>query len=303
MRDFFGMVLVLALPVIFVLFTAALVNPKWFKRANTATSRKYIALAFATLLLSWVLAITFASGAGGSWYLGFATLFFYLSLHAYSLAPKFAPEPVSAPLVAAAKVPSPTPVPNPTPTPAAPVRFVSPTLNEKSEQPLKNSAIAKTRDQRTLAEIAQDIISDGMVTLEEAQSLRDWFEQGERLKDKRAFKLYQWLCDSLRDNELSHDESTELLRRLRTFAPIEPHTAQSVPIDPVRVSTTDNWKGLTINCTYETAAGDVSDRRLKVLTDNGYSIYCYCHMRGAKRTFVKDRVVHAVDVDSGEVLI
>lgn len=293
MRDFFGMGLVLALPIIFLVFTAALIHPKWFKRANTATSRKYIALAFAVLLLSWVLAMIFASGAGGAWYLGLAALCFYLSLHAYSLAPKFAPEPVSAPLVATPTAPQKAP---------APVQFVAPTLKKKTATIPKIHASAELRDSRTLAEIAQDIISDGMVTLEEAQSLRGWFEQGDRLKDKRAFKLYQWLCGSLQDDELSHDESTELLRRLRTFAPIEPPAYSPEPSAPVRVSTTDNWKGLTIDCTYETAAGDISDRRLKVLTDNGYSIYCYCHMRQAKRTFVKNRMIRAVDVNSGEIL-
>lgn len=165
----------------------------------------------------------------------------------------------------------------------------------------KNSR-SKPRDERTLPEIAQAILEDGIITLEEAQSLKSWFDEGDRLKDKKSYGLYQILSESLKDNELSADESAALLKRLRGLLPAETPIYTVEDTQPVRVFATDDWKGLTIDCTYETAAGEISDRRLKVLTDNGYSIYCYCHLRHAKRTFVKHRVISAVDVDSGEIL-
>ena len=161
----------------------------------------------------------------------------------------------------------------------------------------------KPRDQRTLPEIAQTIVEDGIVTIEEAKSLHDWFDEGDRIKDKKAFGLYQVLCEALKDDELSADESAALLKKLRAIIPVERPRYPIEKSEPLQVTHTDDWKGLTIDCTYETATGEVSDRRLKVLTDNGYSIYCYCHMRRAKRTFVKHRVISAVDVDSGEVLV
>lgn len=338
MRDFFGMVLVLALPVIFVLFTAALVNPKWFKRANTATSRKYIALAFATLLLSWVLAITFASGAGGSWYLGFATLFFYLSLHAYSLAPKFAPEPVSVP-------PAATVAAQPT-TPAIPQSFVQkapPTeldkdielhelraqlngaqmqiselqdkIDQSSEKSVDNT---KTLDQVTnkqaekfenkqlksqLHRIIIDITSDGILSIDEVNSLKRWIINHHLSDDPKIAGLYKLLKAYTEDGELSYAEEEDLLNRFAQWTGHKPPAKAPVSIKiEFEVNTSKVWKGKTIQFEYVDAVGEYSKRVVKVSKNSGDRIMGYCYGARAPRTFIKERMGLVIDTETGELL-
>ena len=43
MRDGFGMLLVLFLPMVSLLYLAALINPKWFSRSKVTTSRVHVA--------------------------------------------------------------------------------------------------------------------------------------------------------------------------------------------------------------------------------------------------------------------
>ena len=293
MRDGFGMFLVLFLPLVSLYYLAALINPKWFSRSKVTTSRLHIVLSYVLLVLCWVFLVIFASGAGGAWWLVLALIPAYFSARAYH----YKPEPKKS-----ESLPH-SPVSPPPPIESSPAAIQLQPVISKQEPKAKPKTPRKPRDHRTLPEIAQTIVEDGIVTIEEAKSLRDWFEERDRLKDKRPFGLYQVLCEALKDDELSADESAVLLEKLRAFIPFKksPHPIEKS--EPLQVTHTDDWKGLTIDCTYETATGEVSDRRLKVLTDNGYSIYCYCHMRRAKRTFVKHRVISAVDVDSGEVLV
>ena len=306
MRDGFGMLLVLLFPLVFLYYLAALINPKWFSRSKLTTSRAHILLSYVLLVLCWVLLIIFASGAGGAWWLALALIPAYFSARAY----QFKPEPKKTeqkktegqgihPTQPPSAVLSPSRAQISYPTLVARAPYAAPrkTADQSPHTP------KKPHDNRALPEIAQAILEDGIITLEEAQSLKSWFDQGDRIKAKKSYALYQVLSDSLKDSELSADESAELLKKLRGFLPTETPTYTVEHNKPVRVSATDNWTGLTIDCTYETAAGEISDRRLKVLTDNGYSIYCYCHMRHAKRTFVKHRMISAVDVESGEILV
>ena len=291
MRDGFGMLLVLFLPLVSLYYLAALINPKWFSRSKVTTSRVHIVLSYVLLVLCWVFLVIFASGAGGAWWLVVALLPAYFSARAYQH--KFEPK-TTEPLPHSTIISAP-PITPPVVTQAQPVVPATESKTKPKSRP-------KPRDKRTLPVIAQAIVEDGVITLEEAHSLKSWFDEGDRLKDKKSYGLYQILSESLKDNELSADESAALLKRLRGLLPAETPIYTVEDTQPVRVSATDDWKGLTIDCTYETAAGEISDRRLKVLTDNGYSIYCYCHLRHAKRTFVKHRVISAVDVDSGEIL-
>lgn len=293
MRDGFGMLLVLFLPLVSLYYLAALINPKWFSRSKVTTSRVHIVLSYVLLVLCWVFLVIFASGAGGAWWLALALIPAYFSARAY----RYKPESKKS-----ESLPH-SPVSPPPPIESSPAAIQLQPVISKQEPKAKPKTPRKPRDQRTLPEIAQTIVEDGIVTIEEAKSLHDWFDEGDRIKDKKAFGLYQVLCEALKDDELSADESAALLKKLRAFIPVERPRYPIEKSEPLQVTHTDDWKGLTIDCTYETATGEVSDRRLKVLTDNGYSIYCYCHMRRAKRTFVKHRVISAVDVDSGEVLV
>ena len=74
MRDGFGMLLVLFLPLVSLYYLAALINPKWFSRSKVTTSRVHIVLSYVLLVLCWVFLVIFASGAGGAWWLVVALL-------------------------------------------------------------------------------------------------------------------------------------------------------------------------------------------------------------------------------------
>lgn len=337
MRDFFGMGLVLALPFLILIFSVALIYPKCFKRANTAPSRKYIALAFAALLLSWVLSVIFASGAGGIWFLGFAALCFYLSLHAYSLAPKFAPEPVSASPVA-------TVAAQPT-TPATPQPFVQKTpaqsdkdielhelraqlngaqmlisdLQDKIDQSSEKSAdkhqildhVTSKRVEKfdnkqlksQLHRIIIDITSDGILSIDEINSLKRWIINHHLSDDPKIAGLYKLLKAYTEDGELSYAEEEDLLNRFAQWTGYKPpaKAPASIPIE-FEVNTSKVWKGKTIQFEYVDAVGEHSKRVVKVSKNNGDKIMGYCYGARAPRTFIKERMGLVIDTETGELL-
>lgn len=54
---------------------------------------------------------------------------------------------------------------------------------------------------------------------------------------------------------------------------------------------------------YRDSSGNVEERRISdIQAEGATSIDAYCHLRQARRTFKIDRVVHAVDLDTGEVI-
>lgn len=54
--------------------------------------------------------------------------------------------------------------------------------------------------------------------------------------------------------------------------------------------------------TYERSNGNVSKRAISVISENGYYVYAYCHLRNAKRTFVIDNIIEAVNLETGELV-
>lgn len=54
--------------------------------------------------------------------------------------------------------------------------------------------------------------------------------------------------------------------------------------------------------TYERSNGNVSKRAISVISENGYYVYAYCHLRNAKRTFVIDNIIEAINLETGELV-
>lgn len=54
---------------------------------------------------------------------------------------------------------------------------------------------------------------------------------------------------------------------------------------------------------YRDSSGNVEERRISdIRAESATSIDAHCHLRWARRTFRIDRIVHAVDLDTGEVI-
>ncbi|WP_223497572.1 BRCT domain-containing protein [Pseudomonas sp. BF-R-16] len=97
-----------------------------------------------------------------------------------------------------------------------------------------NAARMDRRNVDMLAGLAAGIAADGVITLEEAQFLRQWIEsQMSHLDDPVVNILYQRISSMLQDGVLDDDESTELLDTLRGFAGINfPGSTPSIHTAP-----------------------------------------------------------------------
>ncbi|ETK19800.1 NAD-dependent DNA ligase [Pseudomonas sp. FH4] len=97
-----------------------------------------------------------------------------------------------------------------------------------------NTARMDRRNVNMLAGLAAGVTADGVITLEEAQFLRQWIEsQMSHLDDPVVNILYQRISSMLQDGVLDEDESTELLETLRGFAGISaPGSAPSIHTAP-----------------------------------------------------------------------
>jgi hypothetical protein len=66
---------------------------------------------------------------------------------------------------------------------------------------------------------------------------------------------------------------------------------------------TNNQAMIEILIKYRDGSGDITERRISDLRlESASTIDAYCHLRQARRPFRIDRIVHAVDPDTGEVI-
>ena len=300
MRDGFGMLLVLFLPLVSLYYLAALINPKWFSRSKVTTSRVHIVLSYVLLVLCWVFLVIFASGAGGAWWLVVALLPALFSARAYQFKPEpKKPEPhVTTPTQIAAPLQA-----EPTPT-AVPTASAHATPINIEAQNLGNAEVitqfAQKRAHSQLHRVIYDIVADGVVSIDEARYLARWIEQNPALNDPKLNDLSALIRDYVRDDELSPGEEADLLQRLSLWVGFEVREPQATPLI---VNTSQDWTGMTIEFDYVDATGEASHRRVKVQKDGVDRIFGYCYTRRAMRTFIKDRMDAAVDTETGELLL
>ena len=300
MRDGFGMLLVLFLPLVSLYYLAALINPKWFSRSKVTTSRVHIVLSYVLLVLCWVFLVIFASGAGGAWWLVVALLPAHFSARAYQFKPEpKKPEPhVTTPTQIAAPLQA-----EPTPT-AVPTASAHATPINIEAQNLGNAEVitqfAQKRAHSQLHRVIYDIVADGVVSIDEARYLARWIEQNPALNDPKLNDLSALIRDYVRDDELSPGEEADLLQRLSLWVGFEVREPQATPLI---VNTSQDWTGMTIEFDYVDATGEASHRRVKVQKDGVDRIFGYCYTRRAMRTFIKDRMDAAVDTETGELLL
>ena len=300
MRDGFGMLLVLFLPLVSLYYLAALINPKWFSRSKVTTSRVHIVLSYVLLVLCWVFLVIFASGAGGAWWLVVALLPALFSARAYQFKPEpKKPEPqVTTPTQIVAQLQA-----EPTPT-AVPTASAHATPINIEAQNLGNAEVitqfAQKRAHSQLHRVIYDIVADGVVSIDEARYLARWIEQNPALNDPKLNDLSALIRDYVRDDELSPGEEADLLQRLSLWVGFEVREPQATPLI---VNTSQDWTGMTIEFDYVDATGEASHRRVKVQKDGVDRIFGYCYTRRAMRTFIKDRMDAAVDTETGELLL
>ncbi|EOX1786269.1 hypothetical protein [Vibrio cholerae] len=193
-------------------------------------------------------------------------------------------------------------------------------------QPNASLETMTSRREKALYNLAEKILEDDIVDLEESKKLRAWFKRyPESKNDRKTTELATAVEFYLRDKVLDNDEALHLFALLTDFCDgfeEREHANQKTS----KVSTSKSAKrineqessdisftnelelGTQYFMNYIDSAGKVSDREivLKKIEKNSNGdtyIKAFCLMRNSIRTFRADRIIGIFSTETGEAFV
>lgn len=213
-----------------------------------------------------------------------------------------------------------------------PSKKTSPALAKKAT-PQKNAnsessavEVLTPRREKALYNLANKILEDDVVDLEESKKLRAWFKRyPESKEDPKTKELSETVDRYLEDKILDNDESLHLFALLTDFCDgfeqreqanqkpkKTPATKSGKRISAVASSNLSFLNELELDTqyfmSYKDSAGKVSDREIvlrKVEQNASGDTYvkAFCLMRNSIRTFRADRITGICSVETGEAFV
>ncbi|WP_423840328.1 hypothetical protein ONE56_04830 [Vibrio mytili] len=182
------------------------------------------------------------------------------------------------------------------------------------------------RREKALYNVANKILEDDVVDLEESKKLRAWFKRyPESKEDPKTKELAATVELYLEDKVLDNDEALHLFVLLTDFCDgfeereqanqkpkkkPEPKTGKRINIDKSSGLSFLNELDLGAQyfMNYKDVAGKVSDREivLKKIEQNANGdtyVKAFCLMRNSIRTFRADRITGICNVETGEAFV
>ena len=212
-------------------------------------------------------------------------------------------------------------------TPPATPAITSPATQSATQQPITPPSSTTTgMDEETyqgFRHLVQMALADGVVAHEEAQYLFNYLMEKNGNWDSRTRHLAIVLNATLRDGVFDEVEAEEMRVLLGEFVDADLHPTpkpapkpQPKPKQKVRrrtVAESSPYSGLilegrTYDFIYSDVDGNVTDRRVHVreITFNSAGneiVKGRCYLANATRSFRRDRILTAIDIDTGEICI
>lgn len=208
-----------------------------------------------------------------------------------------------------------------TSTPIQPKDTDTSTVQSSAEQELLTP-----RREKALYNLADKILEDDVVDLEESKKLRAWFKRyPESKEDPKTKELAATVELYLEDKVLDNDEALHLFVLLTDFCDgfeereqanekpkKKPAPTSGKRINIEKSSGLSFLKDLEIGAqyfmNYKDSAGKVSDREivLRKIEQNANGdtyVKAFCLMRNSIRTFRADRITGICNVDTGEAFV
>ncbi|MDF4586033.1 hypothetical protein CGH94_16835 [Vibrio parahaemolyticus] len=209
-----------------------------------------------------------------------------------------------------------------------PSRKASPTPTAKKSIASESSEVETLtpRREKALYNLADKILEDDVVDLEESKKLRAWFKRyPESKEDSKTKELAATVELYLEDKVLDNDEALHLFALLTDFCDgfEEREQANQQPKKKpapksgkrINVATSSNLSFLNeleldaqYFMSYKDSAGKVSDREivLRKIEQNASGdtyVKAFCLMRNSIRTFRADRITGICSVETGEAFV
>ncbi|EID7697625.1 hypothetical protein CS266_RS12190 [Vibrio parahaemolyticus] len=203
---------------------------------------------------------------------------------------------------------------------------IQPQQNCSTVEPSVQQELLTPRREKALYNLADKILEDDIVDLEESKKLRAWFKRyPESKEDSKTKELAATVELYLEDKVLDNDEALHLLALLTDFCDGFEEREQAnqkpkkkpAPKSGTRINV-DESSGLSfLNelesgaqyfMNYKDAAGKVSDREivLRKIEQNASGdtyVKAFCLMRNSIRTFRADRITGICSVETGEAFV
>ncbi|HHC7143923.1 hypothetical protein [Vibrio parahaemolyticus] len=203
---------------------------------------------------------------------------------------------------------------------------IQPQQNCSTFEPSVQQELLTPRREKALYNLADKILEDDIVDLEESKKLRAWFKRyPESKEDSKTKELAATVELYLEDKVLDNDEALHLLALLTDFCDGFEEREQAnqkpkkkpAPKSGTRINV-DEPSGLSfLNelelgaqyfMNYKDAAGKVSDREivLRKIEQNASGdtyVKAFCLMRNSIRTFRADRITGICSVETGEAFV
>ncbi|KJY78940.1 hypothetical protein TW74_09545 [Vibrio nigripulchritudo] len=193
--------------------------------------------------------------------------------------------------------------------------------NVKTDHVPRPDELLTDRRVMALYKLAQQILDDDKVDLEEAKKLKAWFKRyPESAGDYRTGHLFGLVEEVLADEEIDDIEALDLFVGFSEFCDqyeADRERQGKAQLGQVQKPSFDHpqlrpLKDIELNkvyyMEYQDYAGDLSERNIvlksvKVTKDNNPVISAFCQLRNASRTFRVDRIQTLYSPETGESFV